>query len=246
MHWSTAGGIAAAPCTPHATPLLPPPLCDAVFAVVMMVMVWVVLLVVLVVLGLATFAGLLASTVGLTPIVWLMVVAAVTAWVGSILMYADRRRSGLVCCGLAAICGGVATIVVGDPATAASVSRLLSGCLIGLTVNAMLLGHWYLNAPGMQVDALRRSIDQTLLVWALLLAFTLAAVGCQFTTTGSDEAGWLSRFGTAMAAASGTRSDGLDQTGLALLWLRWLAPSGLSLYKSMENEKIPEPASAEQ
>ena len=48
----------------------------------------------LVVLGLATFAGLLASTVGLTPIVWLMVVAAVTAWVGSILMYADRRRSG--------------------------------------------------------------------------------------------------------------------------------------------------------
>jgi len=177
----------------------------------------------LVVLGLATFAGLLASTVGLTPIVWLMVVAAVTAWVGSILMYADRRRSGLVCCGLAAICGGVATIVVGDPATAASVSRLLSGCLIGLTVNAMLLGHWYLNAPGMQVDALRRSIDQTLLVWALLLAFTLAAVGWQFTTTGSDEAGWLSRFGTAMAAASGTRSDGLDQTGLALLWLRWLA-----------------------
>ena len=177
----------------------------------------------LVVLGLATFAGLLASTVGLTTVVWLMVVAAAAAWGGSILMYADRRHGGLVCCGLAAVCGGLATVLVGDPTTAASVPRLLSGCLIGLTVNAMLLGHWYLNAPGMRIDALRRSIDQTLLVWGLLLAVTLAAVGWQFATAGSDGTGWLSRFGAAVAVASGGRNVGLDQTGLALLWLRWLA-----------------------
>jgi len=177
----------------------------------------------LVVLGLATFAGLLASTVGLTAVVWTMVVAAAAAWVGSILMYADRRHEGLVCCGMAAICGGLATVLVGDPAAAASVPRLLSGCLIGLTVNAMLLGHWYLNAPGMRVEALRRSIDQTLFVWGLLLAITVAAVGWQFTTASSDGIGWLSRLGAAVAVASAGQNVGLDQTGLALLWLRWLA-----------------------
>ena len=101
--------------------------------------------------------------------------------------------------------------------------RLLSGCLIGLTVNAMLLGHWYLNAPGMRVDALRRSIDQTLVVWALLLVVTLVGVGWQFTTAGAAGTGWLDRSGAAVAAAAGGGTAGLDQTGLALLWLRWLA-----------------------
>ena len=177
----------------------------------------------LVVLGLATFAGLLASTVGLTAAVWLMALAAITAWVGSILMYADRRRGGLVCCGLAAIYGGLATVLVGDPAVSSSIPRLLSGCLIGLTVNAMLLGHWYLNAPGMRVEALRRSIDQTLLVWGLLLAVTLVAVGWPFTNAGSEGTDWLSRLGAAVAVASGGQNAGLDQTGLALLSLRWLA-----------------------
>jgi hypothetical protein len=177
----------------------------------------------LVVLGLATFAGLLAWTVGLSSVGWLMAITAVTAWVGSILMYAERRRGGLICCGLAAACGGLAAVIVGNPAASASVPRLLSGCLIGLTVNAMLLGHWYLNAPGMRVDALRRSIDQTLVVWALLLVVTLVGVGWQFTTAGAAGTGWLDRSGAAVAAAAGGGTAGLDQTGLALLWLRWLA-----------------------
>lgn len=215
----------------------------------------------LVVLGLATFAGLLASTVGLTLVGWLMAMTALTAWVGSILMYADRRRGGLLCCVLATVGGGLATINVGDSAAAVGVPRLLSGCLIGLTVNAMLLGHWYLNAPGMRVDALRRSIDQTLVAWGLVLAITLAAVGWQFEAAGGVETGWLSRCSQAIAAAgtvgfadrrqipptqdaaaglpetpgrvpelSGSKkttagffSQPLDQTSLALLWLRWLA-----------------------
>jgi hypothetical protein len=174
----------------------------------------------LVVLGLATFAGLLAWTVGLTAVGWLMALTAIIAWVGSILMYAERRRGGLICCGLAAACGGLATILVGNPTAAASVPRLLSGCLIGLTVNAMLLGHWYLNAPGMRVDALRRAIDQTLLVWGLLLAVTVAVVGWRLASSGTAGPGWLDRVGGAIAAAAGGRTAALDQTGLALLWLR--------------------------
>lgn len=35
-------------------------------------------------------------------------------------------------------------------------SHLTSGLLLGLTMAAMLLGHWYLNAPGMELEPLRR------------------------------------------------------------------------------------------
>jgi hypothetical protein len=36
------------------------------------------------------------------------------------------------------------------------VSNISSGLLLGLTTAAMLLGHWYLNSPGMQLAPLRR------------------------------------------------------------------------------------------
>jgi hypothetical protein len=177
----------------------------------------------LVLLGLATFAALLSSTAGLGSVGGLMGVTAFIAWVGSMLWYAERRRGGLICCGLAAFLAGGATAVVADPHLKAVVLRVLSGLLLGLTINAMLLGHWYLNAPGMQVDALRRSIDQTLLVWGLLLTAVLAAVGWQVAFHGQADAGWLTRLGRGVVVAATGSTGSLDQTGFALLWLRWLA-----------------------
>jgi hypothetical protein len=60
-----------------------------------------------------------------------------------------------------------------DPGAMAT--ALVSGLVTGLTVHAMLLGHWYLNAPGMRVDALRRMIDLALAAWLAQLA--IAACG---------------------------------------------------------------------
>ncbi len=177
----------------------------------------------LVLLGLATFASLLAWTVSLGMVGWLMGVTAVVAWVGSVLWYADRRRGGLLCCGVAAGLAGLATMVAANPDVGAVTLRLLSGMLLGLTINAMLLGHWYLNAPGMQVGALRRSIDQTLVVWAILVLAVLGSVGWQVASTNSPASSWLERLGQAAAAAASGSEAGLDQTGVALLWLRWLA-----------------------
>ena len=65
----------------------------------------------------------------------------------------------------------------------------------------MLLGHWYLNAPGMRVDALRRMIDIALAAWGLQLAVSV---------------------GLLVAGSGGT--TGL--TASALLALRWLAGLG--------------------
>jgi hypothetical protein len=76
----------------------------------------------------------------------------------------------------------------------------------------MLLGHWYLNAPGMRVDVLRRMIDATLAVWAVQCGAVAAATAAGAAVAAATAAG---------AAAPLTATAGA--TTLALLSLRWLA-----------------------
>lgn len=155
----------------------------------------------LVVLGLATFAALLAGS-ALPAWFWpLPAAAAVAAWLGSIAWYAERARGGLMFCAACAGLLAAATVLVGPVALLPAATRMLSGLVVGLTVHAMLLGHWYLNAPGMRVDALRRMIDVALAAWAAVLVVALGSV----LRTGAVP--W----------------QGLEPTALALLALRWLA-----------------------
>jgi hypothetical protein len=162
----------------------------------------------LVVLGLATAASLVARGVAGTSLVWMLAAAAaLVAWLGSVAWLGERRQAGLWFCGatallLAAAAALVATTPGGEPGTGAAVTAagaaLLSGLVSGLAVHAMLLGHWYLNAPGMRVDALRRVIDFALAAWGLQLAWS----GVSLAT-----GGW----------------PGGGATATALLSLRWLA-----------------------
>jgi hypothetical protein len=157
----------------------------------------------LVVMGLATFAALLAASAGVAG-AWLPPAAlAVVAWVGGIAWLGERRTVGRTACLIAAALGAVATIVTAGHAAEprAAAGAILSGLVTGLTVHAMLLGHWYLNAPGMRVDALRRAIDHALMAWGAQLVASLVVVGPQF-------------------AALTSRAD---PTAPALVALRWLA-----------------------
>jgi hypothetical protein len=128
----------------------------------------------LVVMGLATFAALVARTAapGWT---WLVLAtAAVIAWMGSVAWLGEKRRAGMTFCAAGAAALAAAVVMRGgDPRAAAA--ALVSGLVTGLAVHAMLLGHWYLNAPGMRVDALRRMIDLALGAWAVQVA--IAATG---------------------------------------------------------------------
>jgi hypothetical protein len=180
----------------------------------------------LVVLGLATAAALVARGAAPATGVWpLAAAAAVAAWMGSVAWLGEKRRAGIWLCGITAILLAAATVladgsvaglaaasriagaaaaggagsVAGWPAIASAVAALVAGLVSGLAVHAMLLGHWYLNAPGMRVDALRRMIDIALAAWALQLAWSLGGVAAT---------GW--------PAAGGA-------TAAALLSLRWLA-----------------------
>jgi len=137
----------------------------------------------LVVLGACTLAA---------PLAWreppaggwlVIVVAAVVAWLGSVAWLAERGRPGRwACAACALLLGGMtAWLALGEPAaSAAAVSvALVSGLVVGLTLHAMLLGHWYLNAPGMRVDVLRRMIDVALAAWGVqcLLAVGALVIG---------------------------------------------------------------------
>lgn len=192
----------------------------------------------LVVLGLATFAALLAGTAA--PAVRPpAAVAAGLAWAGSVAWLADRRRAGMVLCAGCAVALVVATLLAGapaaprsahgglQPALATAAGGLLSGLVTGLTVHAMLLGHWYLNAPGMRIDALVRAIDAALLAWAAQLAVAVAGAG------------------TALAAGTTLLSGDTTATALwALRWLTGLVALPILLVMSRRTLAIPNTQSA--
>jgi hypothetical protein len=172
----------------------------------------------LVVMGLGTFAALLAH--GAVPgALWILpAAAAVVAWIGTVLWLAHRIRAGVGACALASalLAGAVAMAATVVPGGAAEVGgaplqtitrHLLSGAIVGLTVHAMLLGHWYLNAPGMRVDALRRMIDVALLAWLPQLLLAIVAAG-----------------GARLLSDSSAVAPAVHSATASSLWaLRWLA-----------------------
>ena len=155
----------------------------------------------LVVLGLASVAACLARIEVPGPAWAVAAAASVIAWVGSVAWFGERTRMGQTCCSLVAILLAAATVLVQVQAGVAPAGEaLVAGLVVGLTVHAMLLGHWYLNAPGMSVAALVRMIDWALAAWGVQLVLSLAAV--------------------AIDPGAVRTADG---TATALLSLRWLA-----------------------
>jgi hypothetical protein len=191
----------------------------------------------LVVLGLASVAAFLARAEAPGPVWMLAAGAAVVAWLGSIAWFGERTRAGMTLCRVAAALLAAATVLVSAPAgapasagaptsagAATAAGALVSGLVVGLTVHAMLLGHWYLNAPGMSVAALRRMIDWALAAWGVQLVLSLAALAV-------DPAGLRPMGGTATAL-------------LSLRWLAGLVGLPVLLVMSRKTLEIPNTQSA--
>ncbi|MCC6494075.1 MAG: hypothetical protein IT424_13760 [Pirellulales bacterium] len=165
-----------------------------------------------VVLGLASLAALLTRTVGAAAFPW-AVAAAVLSYVGSVAWLYERKRLGVALLAVIAVSAAVGALALSTPdppLTAAGVSAiqtssaalryvqtLASGLLLGVTTAAMLLGHWYLNAPGMQLAPLRR-----------LLVLMAAAVGLQAICCG-------------LGLGLQTAGHGLATHSAVFLMLRW-------------------------
>jgi hypothetical protein len=174
-------------------------------------------------LGLTTLAALAAYGYS-HSVAYLATAAAVLSYVGSVCWLYEARKAGtaMLCavaaCALLAALGGH----VFDWWNA--VATTTSGLLVGVTFASMLLGHWYLNAPGMELAPLRR-----------LLVLMAIAVGVQAA---------VSATGLAMVLRSG---DPVSASWWMFVLLRWsfgLTGIWALVWMAWETLKIPNTQSA--
>jgi hypothetical protein len=110
--------------------------------------------------ALAAWSGAVDAT--LVP-PWIATTAAAASYVAAVCWLYEKPRAGTAALVVIAVLGLVgavwATPVSGKPADAVWLCRAdaaASGLLLGITMAAMLLGHWYLNAPGMKIAPLEK------------------------------------------------------------------------------------------
>lgn len=138
----------------------------------------------LVALGLTVLAALsLPDPEGNTALLkTLAILAAVAGFLGSVAWLTERRRLGQAMAAGVAIATGAAAVLAHPMPVVSWDARVLgwldplSGALVlGSTMTAMLLGHWYLVTPTMALAPLRRLVG--LMGASLVLRALLAGLG---------------------------------------------------------------------
>lgn len=154
------------------------------------------------------------------------VVGAVVSYAAAAAMLYERAGwgRGLLCA--AAITGCWCVVAPSGDVSSLdwrpAAAGLTSGLLVGALLTAMLLGHWYLNAPGMRLAPLRRLLLLTaaaIVARAALSAESLAAAGVELTW------GWEASF-------------------LALRWLAGVVGPAAAVWLAWRTLEIPNTQSA--
>ncbi len=148
-----------------------------------------------------------ASDPGWRVLAGVTIGGSVLSYLGSVIWLYEARRPGkTVLIALAAL-SGVGAILLWAGKTQSTgrwafavADTLTSSLLLGATMTAMLLGHWYLNHPGMDLRPLRKLI---------------AIQGVAIATRGVCAAAGLTLVATSDAS--------LSQTFWIFISLRWLA-----------------------
>jgi hypothetical protein len=116
-------------------------------------------------LGLATLATLVLFQRS-DSAAWLAAMAAVASFFGAAFWLYESKAAGRFALWLVmatSLAGALVALPASSHAELPRSMRMIavatSGLLLGVTTTAMLLGHWYLNAPGMELQPLRRLID---------------------------------------------------------------------------------------
>jgi hypothetical protein len=136
--------------------------------------------------------------------------ATVFALAGSLVFvaaeYAASERVCVFAGALAAIAGGAALVLgaasVQEWSPVLATAEVLAGAgLLGAVTNGMLLGHWYLNQPGLQVWALARITVASLAATAASAVLAIAAAPRLIDASTSGAAFGLSAFSDSFALA---------------------------------------------
>jgi hypothetical protein len=171
-------------------------------------------------LGLSTLASLVLFTIA-PAAMWFAIAAAIVSYVGSAAWLYESPRLGKLALWLVATCALVATIFsLYVPALSTSqldqwhaLAATTSGAALGLVFASMLLGHWYLNAPGMELAPLRKllmaSAVAILAESAIATAGLIAEINAQSHITVAWQLFVLLRWSFGLIGV------------LALLWMAW-------------------------
>lgn len=187
-----------------------------------------------VLLGMSVLAALVALGRGEAAVAqrWLPTAAAVVSYIGAACWLYERAGAGRLLLGgvavlaLAAAWSGLAATATGSWGAWLPVRQaglVSSGLLLGTTTASMLLGHWYLNAPGMPLAPLVR-----------LLKVTGAVLACHAVLAGV----------ALLVVEGGGWPSGLAGLLLALRWLFGLVGAGVLLGMAWQTLKVPNTQSA--
>jgi hypothetical protein len=181
-----------------------------------------------VLLGLSVLAGTVSW------ILWPAAAAAVLSYVASVLWLYEKPRPGIVALVLVAgvsLWGAWEIDADRSGADALTVRGVLEwldplagGLVLGVTMAAMLLGHWYLNAPGMKLAPLRRLV--LFLAGSLVLRAIVGGAGLTL---------WIGLFGP---------PGQIDWLFLSLRWLAGLIGAAAMAWMTWQTLKIPNTQSA--
>jgi hypothetical protein len=149
-------------------------------------------------LGLATLATLALAKLGANTAAWLAGASAILSFFGAACWLYEAAKPGRIMLCLVALVSLAAGIIADNATTTTTANSLWSalnvtssGLVLGLTTAAMLLGHWYLNAPGMALEPLKRLIIAAALAvcfQALLSGYDVAST---WMTTADVSQHWL-------------------------------------------------------
>jgi hypothetical protein len=169
-------------------------------------------------MGLALLAGLLARS-GHASACLPSMAAAGLSYAGSLCWLYERPRVGKIALGLVAATAFLGAFLVAQGAIRSKPDAALlyahvltSGLTLGVVMAAMLLGHWYLNAPGMPLAPLRRLLKAAGLVVSLHAALCAVGLAMAWQASSWPTSFWLFlalrwSFGFAIVAAT--------------LWMAW-------------------------
>jgi hypothetical protein len=116
--------------------------------------------------------------------------AAAVSYAGSVIWLYEQKRAGGYALYLVAMIGLVAAALATPWSEAVNATQLAlgfcdlvaGGMLLGATLSAMFLGHWYLNTPSMELVPLKRLV--ALMIVAILARSLLAVAGLSIYASG--------------------------------------------------------------
>jgi hypothetical protein len=182
-----------------------------------------------VVLGLLVLAALDQGRAGgQTWALWVVMAAAIFAYFSAVAWGLGLPGFGLGMAALAALATAGWMAAASGPADAGlwlanGSSRLSSGFMLGATLTAMLLGHYYLTAPAMTIEPLKRVV--VMMACGLGARCLLAAIGL-----------WAVQ--GASLGADASRVEPNAGIFLAVRWGMGFVAAGISTYMTWKTAEI--------